>query len=61
MWNFFDEKQLSLFFAVSAANFKRRQKSINDVTHTSDTPSLGYGRVGTDQLPVATKIRTDHR
>ena len=61
MWNFVAEKQLSLFFAASAANFKRRQKSINDVTPTSDTPSLGYRRVGTDQRPVATKIRTDHR
>ena len=39
MWNFVAEKQLfSLFFA---ANLQRCQKSINDVTPTLDTPSLG--------------------
>jgi len=37
MWNFVAEKQLlSLFFAASAANLQRSQKSINDVTPTSD-------------------------
>jgi len=42
MWNFVAEKQLfSLFFAVSAAILQRSQKSINDVTLPSDTPSLG--------------------
>jgi len=42
MWKFVAEKQLfSLFFAVLAATLQRRQKSINDVTPTSDTPSLG--------------------
>jgi len=42
MWNFFAEKQLfSLFFAVLAANLQQCQKSINGVTPTSDTPSLG--------------------
>jgi len=48
MWNFVAEKQLfSLFFAVSAANLHRCQKSINDVTPTSDTPALGLKQLNT--------------
>jgi len=31
----------SVFFAASTANLLRCRKSINDVTPTSDTPSLG--------------------
>ena len=49
MWNFVAEKQLfSLFFAVSAANLQRYQKSINGVTSTSDTQSLGLKQHGNE-------------
>jgi len=37
---FCHRKTVVTFFAASTANFKRRQKSINDVTPTSDTPLL---------------------
>ena len=60
MWNFVAEKQLFslFFFVVSAANLQRCQKSINDFTPTSDTPSLGYRRVGTNSLTSCLRFLT---